>query len=300
MRHIYAVLCATFLLVAVGLPAVASEYQLAPDDVIEMNVWGERDLSNRQMQINSAGNITVPYINKVIHAAGLTQTELAELIRDEYMSLELLIDPKVDINIINRHKKQVSVLGQVQRPGVVDFKEGDTIMTAMAAAGSYSAEARIEAATLTRKDSKKPIPVDLKKLYNEGDMTQNLLLEEGDVLYVPEDTVNRYYVLGEVMRPGLYTLRDNMSVLSAVSVAGGASMRGSLKNVMLVRGDANNPEKRIIDMNKLIKGDLSQDVALEAGDVVYVAETSKPDWAKISQILNAISSVGVIRRYGLF
>jgi len=295
-----AIVLVLLMLASLGLPAAAGDYVLAPDDVIEVNVWREPELSRKQIQINSEGNITVPYINHIIKASGLTQQELAELLADEYEKAEILVNPKIDVNLIKKHPMTVWVLGQVQRPGIVEFKEGDTITSAIAQAGSYTAEARLEAAVLTRRGSDKTIPIDLKKLYKDGALSQNYKLEEGDVLYLPEDTFNKYYVLGEVLRPGLYILRDNTSVLSAVSQAGGPTERGSMKGVMLVRGDINNPEKRTIDLSKMVKGDLSQDVQIEPGDVVYVPETNKPDWGKISQILNALMSIGTIRRYGLF
>ncbi|MEN6371663.1 MAG: SLBB domain-containing protein [Armatimonadota bacterium] len=304
-----AVVLALFVLASVSLSAMAdsvslstpaSDYILAPDDVIEMNVWRETELSKRQFRINAEGNITVPYLNYVIKAAGLTQQQLAQLLTDEYEKAEILVNPKIDVNVIIRHTMAVMVLGQVNRPGKVEFKEGDTITSAIAQAGSYTDAARLESAVLTRRGSDKTIPIDLRKLYHDGDLSQNYQLQEDDVIYVPEDTFNRFYVLGEVTRPGLYMLKDNASVLSAVSQAGGPTERGSMKGVMLVRGDINNPEKRSVDLNKMIKGDLSQDVKLEAGDVVYVPETNKPDWGKISQILNALASIGSIKRYGIF
>ncbi|MBI2841777.1 MAG: SLBB domain-containing protein [Armatimonadetes bacterium] len=286
--------------VSISLAVAEGDYRLAADDVIEMNVWREPDLSKKQIQITSEGNITVPYLNTVIEAAGLTQQELCQRIAEEYVKAEILIDPKVEINLIIRHKMTVWVLGQVQRPGVVNFKEGDAVSNAIAEAGSYTAEARLESAQLTRRGSDRPVTLDLHKLYFDGDLSQNYELQEGDVIYIPEDTYNRYYVMGEVMRPGLYFLRDNASVLSAVNQAGGATPRGSLKGTMLIRGDIKNPEKRSVNLKKLIDGDISQDVKLEAGDIVYVPETSKPDWGKISQVLSALTSLGYIRRFGLF
>lgn len=300
MRFQSLVLLTLFILIVVQIPAIGGEYILAADDAIEINIWGEPDLSRKQIQINPDGNITVPFVNSIIQAAGMTQSELALKLVEEYEKAEILIDPKIDVNIIIRHKLNVWVLGQVQRPGIVTFKEGDTVTSAIAEAGSYTPDARLEAAVLTRKGSDKPISIDLKKLYRDGDLSQNLALDEGDVIYIPEDTFNRYYVVGEVMRQGMYVLKDDMSVLSAVMQAGGPTERGSMKNVVLVRGDVNNPEKRVVDLNKLKSGDLSQDVALLPGDIIYVAETTKPDWGKISQILNALTSVGYITRYGIF
>lgn len=291
---------AILLLAVASVHSFADDYRLAPDDVIEINVWREPELSKKQIQITTEGNIVIPYINDMIKAEGLTQQELAQKISDEYANAQILENAKVQITLVSKHEMNVWVLGQVFRPGVLRFKEGDTLTTAVAQAGSYTQEARLESATLTHRGSDKPIAIDLRKIYRDGDLNQNYELKEGDVIYIPEDTYNRFYVMGEVLRPGLYQLKDNASVLSAVNLAGGPTPRGSLKGTVLVRGDINNPEKRKVRLDKLISGDVSQDIKLEAGDIVYVPETSKPDWGKISQVLNAIVSVGYIRRFGIF
>jgi polysaccharide export outer membrane protein len=294
-----AALVLVVLLFALVLPASA-DYLLAPDDVIEINVWREPELSRKQIQISIDGNIIVPYLNLPIKAAGLTTEQLTRRICDEYVRAEILTNPRIDVNLVNKHRMMVWVFGQVQRPGAIPFKEGDSVTSAVAEAGSYTTDAMLEVAQLTRRGADKPTIVDLKKLYHDGDLTQNYGLQEGDVIYIPEDTFNRYYVIGEVQRQGMYALRDNTTVLSAVYQAGGQTERASMKNVMLIRGDMQHPEKRVVNLAKMTEGDLSQDVRLEAGDVVYVPETSKPDWSKISQLLNVVTSLGVIRRYGIF
>lgn len=298
MRHALAVFFIVVALVAGRAPAPADDYRLAPDDVLEMNIWQEPDLSRKQMLVNSEGNITVPYLNHVIHVAGMTQHDVVTTLHDEYKAAEILLDPKIDINIVSRHHLMVWILGQVQRPGAVEFKQGDTITSAISQAGSPTESARLESATLTHKSSDRQIPLDLRKILRDGDLSQNYELQEGDVIYIPEDTFNKFYVLGEVRQPGMYKLKDDASVLSAVMTAGGQTERGSLKGTVLVRGDLKNPERRTIDLAKIRSGDISQDVKLAAGDVVIVPETSKPDWNKISQILNTIISVGYLRRTG--
>ena len=154
MRYLSPMFIILLVIAAVRLPA-AGDYVLCPDDVIEMNIWGEPDLSNKQMQVNSEGNITVPFVNTIIKASGLTQRDLAFNLADEYIKADILIDPKIEVNVVIRHRLMVWVLGQVQRPGVVNFKEGDTITSAIAEAGSYTPDARLESAQLTRKGSDK-------------------------------------------------------------------------------------------------------------------------------------------------
>jgi polysaccharide export outer membrane protein len=298
MRRITAVMFAGLVILSLSLPALADDYKLASDDVIELNIWQEPELSKKQMQLNPEGYINIPYIESPIQAKGLTIRELSKKIHDMYVDAEYLKDPKVDINIISRHKLQAWVLGQVNRPGALEFKQGDTITSAVSQAGSTNDAAWLESATLTHKSSDKPIPLDLHKLLLGGDLSQNYELQEGDIIYVPEDTHNKYYVLGEVRQPGMYRLKDNASVLSAVMTAGGQTPRGSLKGTVLVRGDLKNPEKRMVDLGKIRNGDLSQDVKLEAGDVVYVPETNKPDLQQIGSILSTLLNLSYLRRVG--
>lgn len=290
---------------AVEEPAVTPQfvpenYLIAPEDVLQIDVWGEPELTKMQVQVTPDGNITVPFIGPMT-AEGKTQQQLADDIAAAYVERDILINPKISVRLMIIHKPTVYVLGQVARQGVVEFKDGDTLLEALAQAGINRSDALLEQATLTRRGSNEPIPVNLKALLDKGDMSQNHVLQKGDTIYIPEDTLNKYYVLGEVLRPNIYPLDDNITVLSAISAAGGPTPRGKLKGTMLIRGDADNPEKVPVNIAKLIEsGDVTQDIKLKPGDVVYVPETSKPDWSKISSFLNTLMSVSYLRKYGLF
>ena len=194
------------------------------------------------------------------------------------------------------------MLGAVNRPGEVTFKDGDTIMDAIAQAGSYQENAWLEKSTLIRKGSETSIPIDLRKLFNFADLSQNYELQKGDTIYIPPATyANQIYVLGYVGRPGIYPLKENTTALAAITLAGGPNERGAIRGTVVVRGDPAKPQKVKCDLAKLVdKGDLSQDVVLQPGDVVYVPQTSKPDWGKVSQVLSTIINIGYVRRYGLF
>ncbi|MHB9035836.1 MAG: polysaccharide biosynthesis/export family protein [Armatimonadota bacterium] len=280
---------------------VSPDYLIAEEDVLRMDVWGESQLSNMQMQVTSDGKINVPYIGEM-QARGLTQYELTRKVAKAFEEKEILYNPNVQITLLNIHKPTVRVWGAVNRPGEIFFKEGDRVMDAVAGAGSYIAEtAWLDKATLTRKGSDKPIPVDLKKMV-EGDLSQNYELQRGDTVYIPtEDYQNKFYVLGQVIRPGIYDLKDKTSLLSAISLAGGPTPRGKLKSTVVVRGDPKKPERVKCNLNKLFDdADVTQDVTLQPGDVVIVPETKSPDWSKISQLLSTLVNVSYLRRLGLF
>lgn len=282
-------------------PTADKDYRIASEDVLRLDVWGEPQMSNIQMQVTPDGKVNMAYIGEM-QAAGLTQDELTQAIVKKLADAGIIYDAKVQISILELHKPEVRVLGSVQRPGSFPFKDGDTVLDAVAQGGSYTPDAYLEGATLTHKGSDKSIPINLKKLL-AGDTSQpNYKLERGDVIYIPpSDYKNKIYVLGQVNRPGLYDLKDNTTLLSALTLASGPTDRGSVRNTVIVRGDRSKPQRVSCNLSKLFdKGDLSQDVALQPGDVVIVPETKKPDWNKIAQIVGTIVNVSYIRRLGLF
>jgi len=282
---------------------VEEDYRIAEEDVIRMDVWGEPQLTNMQMQVTPDGKINVAYLGSV-QAAGLTIAELTDLIRDRFEEEQILFDPRIQLTILTIHQPTVRVLGQVNRPGIVVYKDGDKVIDAIAQAGSYTENAWLERVTLTHKDADQPITIDIKNIL-DGDLTQNFELQKGDTIYIPpEDYENKVYVLGQVLRPSLYDLKENTTVLAAISMAGGPTQRGSLNSTLVIRGDSGNPGKPIrlrCNLTQLFENaDVTQDVVLRSGDVVFVPESNKPDWSKISQVLSTIMSVTYIRRYGLF
>lgn len=273
------------------------EYKIQPEDAFRMSVWGEPDLAIEQV-VDPNGYVNIPQVGP-IHAEGLTVQELLTKITEGLS--KILREPRVQITMLNYRKPKVYVLGQVNRPGLHEIKFGDRVMEAIAQAGSFTDMAYLEGATITHQATNESAPLDLKALFYGGDMSKNVVLQDGDTIYIPEDTVNKYYVLGEVMRPGMFRLKDNVTVVDAITNAGGPTQRGSIKATCIIRGNPENPQRIKIDITKLVKGsDLSQNVPLQPGDVVYVPETSKPDWNKIAGIVSAVvNSSYLLKIWGL-
>ena len=109
------------------------------------------------------------------------------------------------------------------------------------------------------------------KLINNGDVSQDVDLHRGDVIFIPPDLENRIKVVGAVKNPGLFPYVKGMTALDAVLSAGGFTEFASQNNVVIVRqegGEAKNIEVRLKDVIK--GGDLSKNVHLKQGDMVNV------------------------------
>jgi len=278
------------------LQAPPAEYKLQPEDIMRMSVWGEPNLTV-EMTVDPKGYVSIPLLGQ-IRVEGFTQQSLADEITKGL--LKYLVEPKVQITMVRFRMPKVYVLGQVGRPGLHEIKPGDRVMEAIALAGSFTDAAYLQGTTLTH-TSNESTPLNLQALFYGGDMSKNLVLADGDTIYIPEDTQNWYYVLGEVMRPGRYRLKENINVIDAISEAAGSSQRGNLKGTCIVRGDLKNPQHIKVDFSKLIKSaDLAQNIKLQPGDVVYVPETSKLDWSKIASVVSAVvNSSYLLRAWGL-
>lgn len=287
--------------VPAGMSVVSDEsYRIKQEDVIQFSVWGEQELRNLQLLVTPDGNINVPLLGAV-KAEGYTIPELKNVIAARFESEGIFVNPKIQLAIFTVNRPRARVLGEVNRPGEFEFKEGDRILDAIAQAGSYRENAWLEKASLMRKGSEQPIDLDLKKLL-DGDLTQNYELQKGDTIYIPpENYANKIYVLGYVLKPGIYALKDKTTVLDAISLAGGPNERGALRGTVIVRGDPTNPTRVPVDMTRLFdKGDLTQNILLLPGDVVMVPETNRPDWNKVSSVIGTVMNLTYLRRYGLF
>jgi polysaccharide export outer membrane protein len=287
------------LLTISAVAAIADDnYRIQRDDVLQITVVEDPNLS-RETVVAQDGTINLPVVGSIT-ARGLTTGELAQKIRTALIEAQYLRDPQVSISLRVINRPRVAVLGMVLRPGSYEFKEGETVMHAISMAGSFDPDrAMLRDALLRRKradGTEETIPLDLEKLFLKGDLSQNHRLQPDDVIFIPEDVVNRIYVLGRVMRPGLYPWKQRTTVLEAINRAGGQQERGTLSKVYIIRPNPDAPDKpqRItVNLLKLIdKGDTSQDIALQPGDTVYVPEVKKPDW---NQIYSIVATIGMTR-----
>ncbi len=115
--------------------------------------------------------------------------------------------------------------------------------------------------------------VDLERAIRTGDVTQNVVVDDEDIIYIPPKTVTarKIFAFGEVLRPGIIPLEGTMRIREAVARAGGLTPYAVRKSIFVVRGDPNNPDVLRINFDDIIKrGDYSQNIVLRDGDTLYV------------------------------
>lgn len=248
------------LLSMLAVASLAADAVLSPGDVLKISVFGNPDLSI-EAKIGDEGDITYPLIGKVV-LAGLSPAAAEKKIADMLVKGAFLRNPDVHIDVPLLQSQQVSVLGQVNKPGryAIDGKHNLTDLLALA--GGVSPEGGDTATIIRTRNGKTDREiVDLIDIVRSADMKKNMEVTNGDVIYV--ERAPKFYIYGEVQHPGGYRLERNMTVLQAISIGGGLSARGTERGIRI---------KRLDDHGKLQVMEAKHGDLLQENDIVYIKE----------------------------
>jgi polysaccharide export outer membrane protein len=167
-------------------PSVGSEYMIGPGDVLQVFVWRNPELSTT-VPVRPDGKVSTPLIDDMV-AVGKTPSELAHDM--EGVLAEYVRTPKVNVIVTQPASRfsQIRVVGQVQTPRAVPFREGMTVLDVILEVGGLTPFAAGNRARIVRKENGKDVElrVKLEDLLNKGDLKHNLEVKPGDVLVVPE------------------------------------------------------------------------------------------------------------------
>jgi polysaccharide biosynthesis/export protein len=283
----------------------SGSYLLGPEDVLEITVWGYPDMT-RVVTVRPDGQVAVPLAGTV-PAAGRSVERLTQDLGRAIA--KYIINPQVTVIVKEFRKIRISVLGQANHPGTYTLPPGARVLDALSAAGGITDNAALSQAQIIRASGERQ-PLSLDSLIVQQDVRQNVLLQAGDTLMVPEDTKNRIYVLGDVNRPGVYPLKGDVTVLQALATAGGPVLHGTSSSTTAhivrrvdpsespltagigrtdVQSIANGKGLLIsMDLKKMYQGDLRQDQVLRPGDVMVVPA---PGAAALPTILSILSTI---------
>lgn len=177
------------------------------------------------------------------------------------------------ITVPNNEGSRIDVQGVgVTNPGKIPFEAGMRVMEAIQKAGGFTDSANKEDVTVTHKGGE-TVNVNLFKYVNTGDLTQNVKLEEGDMVFVGTTTAttNEVEVTGlGVKSPGRVPYEPGMRVMNAVVAAGGFTERPKLKQVSVVHKDGTS---ETVNLEKFLNGgQISENKELRQGDMILVAQ----------------------------
>ena len=238
------------------------EYRLGAGDVLRVAVYQNPDLS-LESRLSEAGVLNFPLLGPV-RLGGLTVGAAEQLIARGLREGQFVRQPQVNVSVVQVRGHQASVLGQVNRPGrypleQVDLRLSDLLATAGGVAGSGG---DVVVLTGTRNGQPFRLEVDLPTLFSPAGRAQDVVVQNGDTLWV--DRQPMVYIYGEVQRPGPMRLERGMTVMQALATGGGLNQRGTQKGLRVHRKAADGRVQVI---------EPTLDDKVQDGDVVFVRES---------------------------
>lgn len=256
-----------------------------PGDQISVQVYGNQMLT-QNVTVLDDGTIDYPLIGR-IHVGGRTPTQAAGVLRRRLTTY--MRHPVVTVAITQLGQPWVLVLGDVKNPGKYQLRSNPQLTDAIAAAGGIAdVNGAFPDARVADPDGQVHT-VSLQSLLHNGDMSQDVSLGEGSIVYVPGPIAFNVDVVGAVDHPGEIQVHQGDRLSVAIAMAGdSANAHADLNHIRVVRtlpnGQQTTQEINLYDAFN--KGDAAADIPLQKGDVVYVPQTRNPtNWIQTSPFL---------------
>jgi polysaccharide export outer membrane protein len=235
--------------------------QIGLGDMVRVIVFRNPELTT-EAKISERGTILFPMIGEV-PVAGLTPYQAGQRIADKLKQGRFVVNPEVTVSLAQVNSRQVSVLGNVNKPGRYPLDAMSTRLTDFLAVAGGVATPGSDLVTIVSmhdgKTTKKD--VDLAAMFRNGDLSANLDLQPGDTVYVHKAPM--VYVYGEVQRGGAYRVEPHMTVMQALALGGGVTARGTQRGIKITRRNG----ERVSQIDARLTDPVQPD------DVIFVRES---------------------------
>ena len=263
-----------------GAPA-GGRFKIGPGDVLEIRVFNRPQLSREAVRVDDRGMIRLPLIENDVRASCRSEAELADDIAAGYR--KYLRNPHVDVFVKEYHAQPVAVIGAVNAPGRFELQRRVRLVELLTFAGGPTeragqhvqvirAAARVGcgAPPASADDSSEPglLTFTLEEALKNS-AGANPYVQPGDIVSIPE--AEQIYVVGNVVKPGGFSLKETTTVSKAIALAGGAlpDTKGDKVRVLRYQLGSTGQTEIVVNLNA-IRARKADDVVLQAGDIVEV------------------------------
>jgi polysaccharide biosynthesis/export protein len=243
-------------------------YRVGTGDKLEISVFGHEDL-NKIVEVRADGTVKFPLVGD-FHVAGKSPSE----IDDELTALlakDYLVDPQVNVDVKEYQSQAVTILGEVRSPGRYFLKRNMRMIDLLADAGGATKDAGPEI-IVTRHSSEpsgRQVVIRLDALFSRNNVEANIPLHSGDIVTIAERQA--FYIKGEVVRPGSYFIETGMSLLKALSIAGGLTQFANRREIEILRSKpGNRGQEKIVINIKDVESGKREDIPLFPDDLINV------------------------------
>ena len=270
-------------------------YRVGPEDQIKIEFFGVPELS-REYRVDGRGHIMMPLVGQVA-VAGLTLDEIEQIVGEKY-GQSYLRSPQVSARVTEYRSQQFTIVGAVANPRVYAVSRQTTLIEALAMAGGITSEAGDMAYVTDRAPNPengqlqtRTLLVPLEDLMQDA-AHNNIVLGETALINVPRGGF--VFVEGAVNRPGGVSLRGGVTILKAISEAGGLKFEADKSAVRVVRRDTATGQWNHVEVDyRVIREDPTRDIRLRDGDVVVVDHSAfRVGWMGFWRNATAIAWLG--------
>ncbi len=266
-------------------PAVA--VPIASGDLLGVSVYDSPELTQK-VRVEADGSVQLALIGAT-KVVGLTAQEAATLIAGELQRRNFLLQPQVNVLIEEYSSQGVSVTGEVQHPGVYSVLGSRTLLDVISMAGGLSSTADTNITIRRRSGTEENVSVNLKNDDAKASLANNVQVFPGDLIVVPRAGI--VYVLGDVNRPGGFTMQNNgkITVLQALAQAGGTNRSASMNGATLLSKGSSGYVSKQIRIGDLVRG-RGEDIELHPNDILYVPNSVLKSVGQSTQAI--VTSIG--------
>lgn len=290
--------------VSVALPLAdaqpAADYRIGPGDVLYVNISGKPEFmvasgsANSKIQgsrVDGSGQIAIPMAGQ-INVGGLTLPQAQQKVKESL--LLYLKDPWVIIEVTDYKSQPLYLLGSFKAPGTYYLDRPLSLLQGMSLGGGFDPNANLRSARLSRNG--KVQPVDIFALLTSGDQRQNVWLRTGDIIYLPDRSLQQIFVFGSVKKPGpVQMLNGQLNLAQAIASVELRETGYDLAHVRIIRSlSPTRGELIVVDFDRMMRGQTLPFI-LQEGDIVYVPRSQMGSWNDvIAEILPSLQTISAI------
>lgn len=257
LKKLFFLLCLIFI----HSIAMAKDIPLGAGDTIKISVYGSEDL-NLETKISEDGVISFPLIGNV-EVKSLSEAEASAKIANLLKKGGYIVNPQVNIIVTSPQSRLITVVGQVLKPGRYPLDGKRNVADVIALAGGVSADGG-DKVTIIHSVNNSTVreTFDLNELIHDVNNKALPEVNPSDVVYV--ERAEKFYIYGEVQRPGMYKLDKDVTMLQAISIGGGLTVRGTERGIVVRRkSKSGNVEETSVKKDDFIHPD----------DIIYIKES---------------------------
>jgi polysaccharide biosynthesis/export protein len=273
-------------------PQPAARLVIGEGDLLQISLYGVPDF-NEHVRVESSGEISLPMIGAV-KVIGLSTEQAERIIEKELKDKGFYNNPQVSVLQQEFGGQGISVLGEVQKPGVYPVMTARKLFDMLSAAGGTTPKAGRDILISHRTDPGKVQKLTFSR-ETDKQMEVNVDVFPGDTIVVTKAPI--VYVVGDVRLPGGFIVdkSNGLTILQALALAQGSTNTAALNSSKLIRKTADGPQETRIYLKKILAGK-AKDLQLEADDILFVPHsTAKATMQGMSAVLQTAAGAAVYR-----